>query len=52
MIGVNMLREAIVIADIVTNNDGGLKIKAVEEFIDSKGHLEAMRALEAAKPKK
>lgn len=52
LIGVNVFREAIVIATIVTDNDGGLKIKRIEEFIDSKGHLEAMRALEAAKPKK
>jgi hypothetical protein len=49
--GVDLFREAIVIATIVTGEDGSLKIQKIEEFIDSKVHLESMQAFEAAKPK-
>ena len=48
---VDLFREAIVIATIVTGDHGSLKIKKIEEFIDSKVQLEAMQALEAAKAK-
>ena len=35
-----MYREAITIAIIVPDEDGNLKIKQIEEFIDSKSHLD------------
>lgn len=47
-----MFREAIVIATVVTDDDGSLKIKRVEEFLDSKSQLECMQGIEAAKAKK
>ena len=37
--------EAITITHIVTDGDGSLKITKIEDFIDSKSHLEAMQAL-------
>lgn len=51
-LGVDLLREAIVIATIVIGDDGSLKIEKIEEFIDSKVHPESLQALEAAKAKK
>jgi hypothetical protein len=41
-------REAITIAHIVTDEDGSLKIMQIEEFVDSKGQLDSIQALEAA----
>ena len=35
-----MYREAITIAIIVPDEDGNLKIKQIEEFTDSKSHLD------------
>jgi len=50
-VGIDMAYEAINIVDIVTDDDGSLKIKKVEEFVDSKALVDFMQALEAAKPK-
>jgi len=50
-IGVDTTHEAITIAHIVTDDDGSLKIKKTEEFVDSKTYLETMRAYGAAKAK-
>ena len=44
-----MNHEGITIAHIVPDGDGNLKIKTLEDFIDSKTHLDAMAALAAAK---
>lgn len=44
-----MNREMIFIADIVTDEDGSLKCKQLEEFTDSKAYLEFFKAIEAAK---
>ena len=50
--GVELNREAILIAHIVTDDNGSLKIKKIEEFVDSKSLLESVQALEAAIAKK
>ena len=42
-------RELIVIADIVTDEDGSLKIKKIEEFTDSKAYLDFHQAIAAKK---
>ena len=47
-LGVDIDREAICIIT-VADEDGNLKIKRVDEFIDSKVHLEGMQAIEAAR---
>jgi len=47
-IGVDMTREAITIAHIVTDQDGSLKIKKIEDFIDSKSYLDGVQAFAAA----
>lgn len=47
-IGVDMTYEAISIAHIVTDEDGNLKIKQFEQFVDSKTYLDAMQAFAAA----
>ena len=47
-----MTREAIFIIHIVTDEDGSLKIKQIEDFIDSKSHLDFVQAVAAAKAKK
>ena len=52
MVGVEATRESIFIDHIVTDDDGSLKIKHVEEFIDSKSHLDFVQAVVAAKAKK
>ena len=39
--------ESIVIATIVTDDDGALKIGQIEEFIDSKIRFEQMKAFAA-----
>jgi len=50
-IGVDMIHEAITIAHIGTDEDGSLKIKKIEDFIDSKAYLDDMQAFAAAKAK-
>jgi hypothetical protein len=47
-----MIRESIFIGHIVTDEDGSLKIKQVEEFTDSKTYLEVMQAAAAAGAKR
>jgi hypothetical protein len=47
---VEVLREAICIITIVTDDDGDLKILRIEEFVDSKIHIEVLQALEEANP--
>lgn len=37
------------IANIVTDEDGNLKVKQVEEFTDSKAYLDFFKVLEEAK---
>ena len=44
-----MIREMIFIAHIVSNEDGSLKIIQFEEFTDSKSYLEFYKAFAAAK---
>jgi len=44
-------RESILIAQIVTDDDGSLKIKQIEEFTDSKGHVDMLGKIMAAKAK-
>ena len=50
-LGIEMNYEAINMVDIVTDDDGSLKIKQVEEFIDSKTFLDSMEAMQAAQAK-
>jgi hypothetical protein len=47
-IGVERNSEAIFIIDIVTDEDGSLKIKKFEEFTDSKSYLDFAQAIAAA----
>ena len=47
-----MIREAILIVHIATGEDGSLKIKQIEDFIDSKSHLDFIQAVAAVKAKK
>jgi hypothetical protein len=42
-------RESIYFVHIVTDEDGTLKIKQIDEFTDSKVYLDIMQALSAAK---
>ena len=51
VIGVDTVYEAITIAHIVTDDDGSLKIKYLEEFVDSKVLTETIQAYAAAAPK-
>jgi len=51
-IGVDMNRELIFIGHIVTDEDGSLKIRQIEEFTDSKAHLDFAQAVAAIKAKK
>jgi hypothetical protein len=44
-----MNRESICIAHIVTDEDGSLKIKTLEEFTDSKTEHEFFQAIAAAR---
>lgn len=48
-IGVDLDREQIQIVTFVTDDDGILKMKDVEAFIDSKGHLDFVKAVVEAK---
>ena len=45
-------REMMWIAQIVTDEDGSLKVKQVEEFTDSKAYLDFFKAVEEAKTKR
>lgn len=47
-----MNREMILIAQIVTDEDGSLKVKQLEEFTDSKAYLDFFKAIAAAKTKR
>ena len=51
-IGVEMLHESIFIAEIVTDEDGSLKVKQLEEFTDSKAEYDFAQAMAAAGVKK
>lgn len=48
-IGVDLDREMILVAQVVTDEDGSLKIKESEEFTDSKAYLDFFKATAAAK---
>ena len=43
-----MVYEAINIVEVVKDDDGTLKIKEIQEFIDSKSFLDSLQAIEAA----
>ena len=49
--GVDVIRESIFIKHIVTDEDGSLKIKQGEEFVDSKAYLDTIQAFAAANAK-
>jgi hypothetical protein len=51
-IGVEMVHESIFIADIITDEDGSLKVKQLEEFTDSKAEYDFVQAMVAAGVKK
>ena len=51
-VGVEMYHEAIFITQVVTDEDGSLKIKQIEEFTDSKAELDFIEAIAAAGAKK
>jgi len=46
--GLETTHESLSILHIVTDTDGSLKVKKVEDFLDSKVHLEMIRSIEAA----
>ena len=43
-LGVKMIREVILILQIVTDEDGSMKVKRAEEFTDSKSYLDFSKA--------
>ena len=47
-----MNREFIGIVRTGTDEDGNLRFKQIEEFTDSKAHLDFVKAVEVAKAKK
>lgn len=47
-VGVELTREMILIAHIVTDEDGNLKIKQLDEFTDSKAYLDFFKAVAGA----
>jgi hypothetical protein len=51
-IGADMNYESILIAETVTDEDGSLKIKRLEEFSDSKVELDFIQTVAAAGIKK
>ena len=51
-IGVDGTRESILIAHIVSDEGGRLKVKQMEEFTDSKTELDLVQAIAAAGAKK
>ena len=50
-VGIDVNRESILIGQIVTDEDGSLKIKQFEEFTDSKAYLDVIEAFAALKAK-
>jgi hypothetical protein len=50
--GVERTRESTFIIQIVSDEDGSLKIKQIEEFTDSKAELDLVQAIAAARVKK
>jgi len=48
-IGTEVIFEMVVTAEIVTDDDGSLKVKRIDEFTDSKAYLDFFKAVEAAK---
>ena len=44
-----MTRESIFTVHIVTDEDGSLKIKRLDDFTDSKAYLDSVKAIMAAK---
>lgn len=46
-----MSRESIFIGHIITDEDRSLKIRHIEEFTDSKAHLDFNQAIAVAKAK-
>lgn len=48
LVGVDMSRESILIAQIAPDEDGSLKIKQLEEFTDSKLYLDFIKAVAEA----
>lgn len=50
--GIDMNRESISIIHFVTDEDGSLKIKQIEEFIDTKTYFDFLQAVQAAKAAK
>ena len=51
LLGDEINRESIYILYIVTDEDGSLKIKQLEDFTDSKTHLDYIQAIAAANAK-
>lgn len=47
--GIEMIREMILTAHIVTDEDGSLKVKQLDEFTDSKAYLDYFKAVAEAK---
>jgi hypothetical protein len=47
-LGVESARESIFIVHFVTDEDGSLKVKQLEEFTDSKAELDFAQAIAAA----
>jgi hypothetical protein len=50
--GVEMNRELISIAYIISDENGSLKIKRIEEFTDSRAELDCVQALAATRTEK
>ena len=48
-IGVENTRESVCVLHLVTDEDGSLKAKLLEEFTDSKAELDFAQAVAAAK---
>ena len=48
-IGVEMNLESIIVNQVVTDDNGALKIKQGEEFVNSKAYLDFFEAVKAAK---
>ena len=51
-LGADQSRESIMIIQVVTDEDGSLKIGRLEEFTDSKVYLENLQAVSVAKASK
>jgi hypothetical protein len=48
-VGVPFVNEATLVVEFAPNNDGELKVKHVEEFLDSKFTVEFMKAVQASR---